>query len=310
MSAGRYYRITPRFWQDPDVRNEWTEDMRLLAIYLMTSPHRNMVGLYYCPLSYIENDLQWKSNRLRLAFDSLSSEAVDFIRYDHAAQVVFLVNGLKHDSPTTPKQVTGAVNILRNLPRTKLLNDLLSAAEMECECLANAIRMQFDCESVEVRVPDTVPRTPYPDNRTPESAIADTLPTDVGPLPDAIASLWNEVCGNTLPKVTKLTASRRTHVRARLREKGRDLDWWRAYLGRIIASPFLIGENDRGWKADFDWATSSEDNVTKVLEGRYDRKRPGPTPIAPADKPAVTIVPYEPPPGLDEARAALAGRRE
>lgn len=110
--------------------------------------------------------------------------------------------------------------------------------------------------------------------------------TPVDPLsPDAIADEWNVICGETLPRIAKLTPKRRTHVKARLREAGRDLDWWQAYFRRIIASPFLIGENDRGWKADFDWATGSEDNVTKVLEGRYDRKRPAPSPASPADKP-------------------------
>ena len=43
MTKGRYYRIRPSFWQDPKVRNQWTEDMRMLALYLTTSPHRNMV---------------------------------------------------------------------------------------------------------------------------------------------------------------------------------------------------------------------------------------------------------------------------
>ena len=285
MSAGRYYRITPRFWQDSDVRNEWTEDMRMLAIYLMTSPHRNMVGLYYCPTTYMENDLQWKPNRIRIAFDALSSPNVDFVRYDEKAQVVFLVNGLKHDSPSTDKQVKGAITALRNLPTTYLLNDLANAAQVLCECLSNAIRMELDCQSNAIRIPDPVFRTPDTD-----TGDIVTSSTDVDPIPpDAIASLWNEVCGGVLPKVAKLTPKRRTHTRARLRETGRDLDWWRAYFRRILAAPFLVGENDRGWKADFDWATGNEDNVTKVLEGRYDGRKAAPGRAAAPDRVPVKV---------------------
>ena len=277
MAVGRYYRITPRFWQDSDVRNDWTEDMRLLAIYLMTSPHRNMVGLYYCPLSYIENDLQWKSNRLRMAFDLLSSEAVAFIRYDPKAQVVFLVNGLKHDSPSTPKQVTGAVTALRNLPTTYLLNDLCNAAEVLCESLSNAIRVELDCESIAVRIPDTVPRIPDTDTDIESTSVDPPLSAD------AVADLWNETCGAILPRVSKATPQRRRHVAARLRESGRNLSWWQAYFRRIIASPFLTGKNDRNWRASFDWAVESEENVAKVLEGAYDNRQI--KPAAPADKP-------------------------
>ena len=275
MSAGRYYRVTPRFWQDSDVRNEWTEDMRMLAIYLMTSPHRNMVGLFYCPLVYIESDLQWQSKRLRMAFDALVS--ADFIRFDEKAQVILIVNGLKHDSPSTGNQVAGAIKVLHTLPRTPLLKDLLDAATMECECLANAMRSAFDWQSIDLLIPYpyTVPVTASDSEPDPESAVSDNILQ-----PDDVATLWNDICGATLSKCRKLTDTRRRHVKARLREEGRDDKWWRAYFLRIASSPFLAGKNERQWQADFEWATSNEDNVVKVLEGKYDPKLAPGTPSA------------------------------
>lgn len=278
-SAGRYYRITPRFWQDTDIRNEWTEDMRFLAIYLMTSPHRNMVGLFYCPLVYMENDLQWQSKRLRVAFDALSS--ANFIRYDDKAQVIFIINSLKHDSPGTGKQVEGAIRVLKGLPFTPLLKDLLDAATMQCECLANAMRMAFDWQSIDTRIPYpySVPvfRIPNPDTEGVETKPSSPSGDPPGPaLPSAqeTIDLWNSVCGQTLPRVSKLTPGRSRAVKARLREKGRNADWWRAYFSRIAASSFCGGDNDRGWKADFDFATRSEDVIANVLEGKYDDRKP------------------------------------
>lgn len=38
-------------------------------------------------------------------------------------------------------------------------------------------------------------------------------------------------------------------------------------------SPFLRGDNDRGWKADFDWFIANETNVAKVLEGKYESRK-------------------------------------
>jgi hypothetical protein len=157
MAAGRYYRITPRFWQDSDVRNEWTEDMRMLALYLMTSPHRNMVGLYYCPLSYMANDLQWSLKKVNISIDSL--QVSDFVRYDASAQVAFLVNGLKHDSPSNPQQVKGAV---------KVHSALRYRLQCETKLIWNRYRMRGQTESIpnryriEYRTPYPVLRTPYP----------------------------------------------------------------------------------------------------------------------------------------------------
>ena len=39
---------------------------------------------------------------------------------------------------------------------------------------------------------------------------------------------------------------------------------------KIQTSPFLIGNNQRGWRASFDWVFSNGKNWVKVLEGNYD----------------------------------------
>ena len=91
-----------------------------------------------------------------------------------------------------------------------------------------------------------------------------------------IVKLWNEVC-SSLPKVLRLSDTRRDKVRARLKEwggnspeemtaKARDL------FERIEASDFLTGRNGK-WKATFDWIFDSRSNWIKVLEGNYDNKR-------------------------------------
>ena len=319
MTKGRYYRIRPSFWQDPKVRNNWTEDMRMLALYLTTSPHRNMIGLFYCPLSYMEDDLQWKPARLRAAFEVLSSPVIDFCRYDQEAQVVLLVEGLRSDAPSTERQVQGALRIIGNLPPTSLLHDLANIAATSCLSLSNGIRMtleshsndmpmeleshsdsirvQPECQSSDIRTPYSVLRTPYTVSRTPYTAKPDTalesqstadtvdVSASVGSLrPEEIAAEWNEICGHRLPAAQKLTADRRRHIKARLQEPGRDLDWWREYFRRIAASEFCCGGSDgTGWRASFDWAVQSEATVIKVLEGQYDTRAAKPKGYRPAE---------------------------
>lgn len=49
-------------------------------------------------------------------------------------------------------------------------------------------------------------------------------------------------------------------------------DAFKEALLKVERCPHLIGDNDRGWRADFDWLTN-KNNLLKVIEGRYDQKR-------------------------------------
>lgn len=80
--------------------------------------------------------------------------------------------------------------------------------------------------------------------------------------------IWEQVCGDKLPIPAKLTTPRKSKLRARLKELG-GLEGWSGYCQRIRGSPFCCGDNERGWKADFDFALSQE-KMTRIIEGKYD----------------------------------------
>lgn len=70
-----------------------------------------------------------------------------------------------------------------------------------------------------------------------------------------------------LPAVRKMTAQRERQLKARLKDSTIE-DWQRAF-DAIERSPFLRGENDRGWRADFDFLLQPK-SFTKLIEGAYD----------------------------------------
>jgi len=83
-------------------------------------------------------------------------------------------------------------------------------------------------------------------------------------------NLWNEnVEGTALPVVREFSSTRQKKCSARLKE--RSLNEWAAIFRRIADTPFLCGQNERRWKADFDWIIANDGNAAKVLEGKYDR---------------------------------------
>ncbi len=90
--------------------------------------------------------------------------------------------------------------------------------------------------------------------------------------PDALVAIWNEIMEGILPKVIRMTQTRKDHLRNRMEDTfAGEITQWRAYLERIKASPLLRGETGReSWRgATFDWATNLT-NALKVLEGNYD----------------------------------------
>ena len=72
-----------------------------------------------------------------------------------------------------------------------------------------------------------------------------------------------------LSKVSKLSDERKKHINARVREF--NIDTVVTVFKKVGNSSFLNGDNDRRWKADFDWIFNPT-NFLKIFEGKYDKK--------------------------------------
>ena len=75
----------------------------------------------------------------------------------------------------------------------------------------------------------------------------------------------------TLPRILKLTAKRKAHIKARWNESEttRSIEWWDSYFAHVSQVKFLNGENDRNFKANFDFLMH-EEKIVKILEGAYE----------------------------------------
>lgn len=132
----RYYQVSPRIWTDEKAL-AWDDDARLLALYLLTCPHRNLEGLYRLPLSYAVGDLSWSERRVRKALDRLIADS--FASYDFDVEVVWVRNVLRYQAPKSERQVAGAIAALSEVPSTPLRDRLREVAETVAPELANAI---------------------------------------------------------------------------------------------------------------------------------------------------------------------------
>lgn len=87
--------------------------------------------------------------------------------------------------------------------------------------------------------------------------------------PEHVVAAWNETATRFgLPTVRKLTEQRRRALNARIRQHS--IDEWTEAIAAIERNPWLHGQNDRGWRADFDFLLQPK-SFTKLIEGGYDR---------------------------------------
>lgn len=88
--------------------------------------------------------------------------------------------------------------------------------------------------------------------------------------PKQVIDLYHQIC-TSLPKVVKLTESRKKSINARFKE-GITLEMFKEAFTKAQNSNFLTGNNDRGFKADIDFLINAN-SLAKTLEGKYDNRK-------------------------------------
>ena len=126
MAEGRYTRIKSKFWTDEKVK-KWDSDTKFLALYLLTSPHKNMLGCYVLSKLYICADLEWDMKRLGKPFTKLLDQG--FINYDDDNELILLTNFLKHNPLENGNQVKAAISLLSELPHSPSVNNVEHSVE-------------------------------------------------------------------------------------------------------------------------------------------------------------------------------------
>lgn len=120
-----YSKVSPNFWIGPTgkaIRKRGAV-AQVVAMYLMTSPHANMLGIYHLPIAYIVADT---GIPLEGALDGLQwlSEA-GFCGYDDTSEVVFVYEMARFQIGVQLKpndnQVEGVRREYRNLPENRFL---------------------------------------------------------------------------------------------------------------------------------------------------------------------------------------------
>jgi hypothetical protein len=84
-----YGVVSPKFWIGETGKSlRGNPEAQIVALYLMTCPHANMIGVFHCPLVYISHETGLTFEGASKALASLSEAR--FLTYDDATETVFV----------------------------------------------------------------------------------------------------------------------------------------------------------------------------------------------------------------------------
>lgn len=119
-----YAKVSARFWTGETGKKIKAHgpEATIVALYLMTSPHSNMLGLYFLPKMYIAHEtglpFEGASKGLQRCIEG------DFCTYEEASEMVFVHEMARFQIADQlkpgDKQVKGIARELEKLPQTAL----------------------------------------------------------------------------------------------------------------------------------------------------------------------------------------------
>ena len=258
----RYQKIFSRIWEDEKFIALSTP-AQLIYLYLQSNRSLSIVGFYI---------LAFPANKMVCGFTDWAMFkkylneviAVDMVKFDEEKSLILITNFLKYNPIQSPTQLEGAHKVLVDLPKSQLFYDFLDHLEDPkiSELGINAqlipiVRNMLGAVGNEPIEPTTIHADPIME------IVEDTEIKWV-------VEKWNVMCRLVgLPTIFKITDQRRIAIKKRLEEYSAEKI--EEVFNLVSKSAFLLGENDRGWKADFDFVMNKS-KFPKILEGSYQGK--------------------------------------
>lgn len=132
---------------------------------------------------------------------------------------------------------------------------------------SNQINYSKVIKPITLKVIKSITKKDIKDNIKKEDSLFELTPIGKETNEIKIFREWNQFASkNGLQTIFKLTDKRKKGIKQRLTEKEFNIE---TIFAKIAESNFMQGNNNRGWKVDFDFIFCSPDNYLKILEDKY-----------------------------------------
>lgn len=279
-----YGKVSPRFWTGKTgkvLRGD--QDAQLLALYLMTSPHATMIGVYHCPVMYMAHETGMTIEGASMALRRLVD--MGFCSFDEDEEIVWVHEMAAHQVgerlSRKDKQCIGIQRQFENLPEGQIRRGFLAryADDYHLTKLAD-----FDHEDTRGSEGASEGDRSQEQEQEQEQEVNTDARASVASLPAAdpcphqeIIAAYHE-CLPACRPVKTWNDYRQGLLRQRWREdaKRQRLEWWRKFFGYVAKSQFLTGASEPSggrepFVADLEWLIRPT-NFAHVIEGKYHRE--------------------------------------
>lgn len=117
-----YGKVHTAFWRS-ETASALSDEGKLLALYLLTSDHGNLIGCYRLPTAYVADDLNWSAEKVERVF--AETVAKGFANRCETLKWVYLPQYLKFNPLENPNQHKAADKLWAQVPVNVRFADLL-----------------------------------------------------------------------------------------------------------------------------------------------------------------------------------------
>ncbi len=154
-----------RFWLTKRIKR-WTDLERYFALYLLTSPHCNLIGCFYAPVEYLAGNLGWDEETIRHHLALLQKRC--FLTHCKKCDWVFIRSYLKYNPIDNPNQGKAAYKILFTMPRHYLCKiEILEALAGFRDKLPTQFSTLYPAKKTEAKPADSDSSVPTPNSVAP-----------------------------------------------------------------------------------------------------------------------------------------------
>lgn len=124
-----YGKVSPQFWiGETGKQLRGDANAQLLALYLMTCPHSNMIGVFHCPVLYMAHETGLGAEGATKALARLSE--VGFCEYDEDSETVFVIRMAAYqigdELKPTDNRVAGLRKEVARMPEARMKSRFLA----------------------------------------------------------------------------------------------------------------------------------------------------------------------------------------
>jgi hypothetical protein len=299
VASREYGKVAPQFWTGKTGRQlrAHGRDAQLLALYLATNRHANMIGLYYLPLPLMAHEVGFTPDETEAALQVLVD--VGYCVLDHERELVWVREMARYQIEETLKPGDKRVISIRSQVEEFRASPLAAAFHARYEVAFNLYPIDQSAKGDSKGLLGEREAPPKPETRDQRAETSeqgaetrDQTTPDAEVIRGAVSSsepvgrfmmaaeefhqAWvTALPGSALPWCDIKPPGRRT-VAKFVRDVG-SLDAAEAFLARVVASDYLAGRLDLPPIPMFD-AFAKYD---RIMGGSFDNRQ-SPRKIAPA----------------------------